>query len=262
MRVGNNRVVITEPFQTRMLRMIWQLSGRRQKLDRYFSEFLKYRKYLPECDATQVVPNINNTEVRIRECPLGAWSTPLGDIFIVIKSALGFQSKRILELGSFRGDTARLLAENTSEDVTVCAVDIDERHGVSYAGKPIARKIIRKTGRISGDLFADDAKYDLIFVDANHDFASAMNDTEVAFKVLAEHGVILWHDYANDPYFNGLNGVPEALNQFFKTHALYSIRGTRLAIYSNYPGWETATLPARVQQITAKSVWEEEQIKG
>jgi len=262
MGVGDNPVVLTEPFKTRMLRTIWQLSGRRQKVDRYFSEFLKYRKYLTECDAAEVVPDINNTEVRIKECPLGAWSTPLGDIFVVIKSALGFQSKRILELGSFRGDTARLLAENTNEDVTVCAVDIDERHGGSYAGKPIARKIIRKTGRISGDLFAGDPKYDLIFVDANHDFTSVMNDTEVAFKVLADRGVILWHDYANDPYFHGLNGVPEALNQFSKTHALYAIRGTRLAIYSNHPGWETATLPSRLQQITAKSIWEEKQIRG
>ncbi len=255
-------MVISEPFKTRMLRAAWQLSGRRQKLDRFFSTFLTYRKYLPECDAIQVIPDFNSTEVRIQECPLGTWSTPLGDVFVLLKSALGFQSKRILELGSYRGDTARILAENTNDDVTICAVDIDERHGSSYAGSPVARKIVRKTGRITEGLFAGEGKYDLIFVDANHDFASVMNDTEVAFKVLADQGVILWHDYAEDAYFNGLNGVPEALNYFSRTHALYAIRGTRLAIFSNNHGWETATLPSRLQQTAAKSVWEEKQIRG
>jgi hypothetical protein len=254
--------MIREPFKTRILRALWRLSGRRMKLDQFFSSFLSYRKYLPECDANEAIPDFMNTEVRIRECPLGAWSTPMGDIFVLLKAALGFQSKRILELGSYRGDTARLLAENTGEDVTICAVDIDERHGASYGGKPIARKIVRKTGSISKDLFAGDNKYDLIFVDANHDFASVMNDTEVAFKVLADDGVILWHDYAQDAYFHGLNCVPEALDHFSKTHALYAIRGTRLVIFSNYKNWETSTLSSRIQRIAAQTVWDEKQIRA
>lgn len=249
-------------MKTRMLRAAWQLSGRRQKLDQFFSMFLKYRKYLPECDAAQIIPDFNKTEVRIKECPLGAWSTPLGDVYVLIKSALGFSSRRILELGSFRGDTARLLGENTGEDVSICAVDIDERHGASYAGKPIARKIVRKTGEISAELFSGDGKYDLIFVDANHDYASVLNDTQVAFQVLSDRGVILWHDYAQDPYFHGLNGVPEALEHFSQFHKIYSIRGTRLAIFSKYEGWDTATLSSRLKRIEEKTVWEEQQIRG
>jgi predicted O-methyltransferase YrrM len=186
----------------------------------------------------------------------------LGDVLVVLKTAQGFHSKRILELGSYRGDTARMLAENTGEDVTICAVDIDARHGEAYRGKPIERKIVRKTGHISTDLFASDEKYDFIFVDANHDFASVMNDTEVAFKILAEQGVILWHDYAMDSYFHGLNCVAEALNYFSKNHSIYAIRGTRLAIMSKYNRWETSTLAARMKQSSANSVWEEKQIRG
>lgn len=259
--VGDNQAMITESFKIRMLRTVWQLSGRRQRLDRFFSTFVN-RKYLPECDAAQIIPEFNETEIHIRECPVGTWSTPLGDVYVLIKSALGFRSKRILELGSFRGDTARLLAENTGEDVIICAVDIDERHGASYAGKPIARKIVRKTGQISEALFAGDQKYDLIFVDANHDYASVVNDTQVAFSILSDQGVILWHDYAEDLYFNGLNGVPEALRHFSKTHSLYSILGTRLAIFSRHGGCETATLGSRLQRMEANSVWDEKQIRG
>jgi predicted O-methyltransferase YrrM len=251
-----------EPLQARLLRIVWQLSGRKPRMDQFLAGFLKYRKYLPECDAADVIPNFSETEIHIRQCPVGAWSTPLIDVFVVIKAALGFRSRRILELGSYRGDTARLLAENTGDDVTICAVDVDEKHGASYRGLDVARKITRKTGRISPELFALDEKFDLIFVDADHDYASVMNDTEVAFKILAPEGVILWHDYRQDAYFHGMCGVPEVLNEFSKPRAIYAICGTMLAICSTCPNWETATLPSRISQTRAKTVWDEHQLAG
>lgn len=253
---------INEPFKARFLRIVWRLTGRKSRLDNFFSTFLKYRKYLPECDAQQVIPRFSETEVRIQHCPLGAWSTPLADIFVLIKAAQGFDSKRILELGSFRGDTARLLAENTGDQVTICAVDIDERHGSAYKGTPIAHKIQRKTGRISTDLFQQDEKFDLVFVDANHDFDSVVNDTQVAFKVLGDSGVILWHDYAQDNYFIGLNGVPEALGLFSKTYNIYSIRGTRLAIFSNRKDWNLSRSDEHPSQKIGNTVWDEKQLRG
>jgi predicted O-methyltransferase YrrM len=179
-----------------------------------------------------------------------------------LKAALGFQSRTILELGSYRGDTARLLAENTGEDVKVCAVDVNEQHGASYRSLDISRKIMRKTGRISPELFDPSESFDLIFVDADHDFESVMNDTAVAFKLLSPKGVILWHDYVHHQFFHGMGGVPEALNEFQKKKSIYAIRGTSLAIYSNHPGWETTSLQSRSSQNLTTSVWEENQIRG
>jgi predicted O-methyltransferase YrrM len=175
---------------------------------------------------------------------------------------LGFRSKRILELGSYRGETARLLAENTDDNVLIYAVDIDERHGSAYSGMNVARKIVRKTGPISLELLGKEEKYDLIFVDANHDFASVMNDTEVAFKVLADDGVILWHDYAQDNYFVGLNGVPEALNHFSRTRQIYAIRGTRLAFFSNQKDRPSSFIPVGASTTPGKNVWDERQMRG
>jgi hypothetical protein len=223
--------VIDEPPKARFLRLLWQMSGRRPKVDRFFTSFLSYRKFLPECDAQDVVPRFSETEIRIKQSPLGTWSTPLADVFVLLKAALGFESKRILELGSYRGDTARLLAENTGPDTLICAVDVDERHGASYRGLPIESKIRRKTGRISPALFDPAEKFDLIFVDADHDYASVMNDTAVAFKVLADPGVILWHDYNQEAYFHGLCGVPEALNETARNRPICAVRGTWLAIF-------------------------------
>jgi predicted O-methyltransferase YrrM len=254
--------VIDEPVKARLLRILWFLTGRKNRVDRLLTGLLTHRSYLPECDAQDVIPSFHETEIRIRQCPMGSWSTPLIDVAVVLKAAIGFESKRILELGSFRGDTARLLAENTGDDTRICAVDSDEQHGAAYRDLTIAKKIQRKTGRISAALFDPKEKFDLIFVDADHDADSVRQDSKVAFGALAERGVILWHDYVHDIYFHGMCAVPEVLVEFAKQHAIYAIRGTRLAIYSNVVGWETARLPTARASRPDESVWDERQLRG
>jgi SAM-dependent methyltransferase len=260
--MGSIAGVIDEPAQARWLRLLWKLSGRRPSVDAFLTGLLKYRRCLPECDAQEIIPNFSETEVRIKQCPMGAWSTPLVDVFVVLKAAIGFRSKRILELGSYRGDTARLLAENTGPDALITTVDVDERHGAAYRDLPIASKIRRRTGKISKTLFDQGEKFDLIFVDADHDFRSVMNDTEVAFEVLAPEGVILWHDYNFEKYFHGLCGVPEALGHFARGRPMYGIRGTWVAIYSNVGGWQTGQIPDKRKKAGGGSVWEQEQVRG
>jgi predicted O-methyltransferase YrrM len=251
-----------EPTKTRWLRRLWRLTGRRHKLDRFFTSFLTYRKFLPECDAADVIPRLQESEIRIKQCPMGTWSTPMIDVITVLKAAVGFGSKQILELGSYRGDTARLLAENTTPETIITAVDIDERHGASYRGLDIEKKIRRKVGRITRDFFSERERFDLIFVDADHDLKSVMNDTDVAFDVLTSAGVILWHDYVHETYFHGMGGVPEALDEFAKRYPIYAIRGTTIGIYSSMPGWETARLNREQKNKQATSVWDEGGLRG
>jgi len=200
-----------EPAKTKVFRLVWRLCRRRPKIDFLLTSLLRYRRYLPEVEAEAAIPNFDETAITITQAPRGTWSTPLADLLVVLKAAAGFRSRHILELGSYQGFTARLLAENTPEETTICAVDVDPRHGAAYAGRAIARRITRKTGAISRELFAPAERYDFIFVDANHDYDSVMNDTSVAFEVLAPGGVILWHDYRHIYYFPGMAGVPEAL---------------------------------------------------
>ncbi|HMJ88435.1 MAG TPA: class I SAM-dependent methyltransferase [Candidatus Acidoferrum sp.] len=252
----------SEPLQTRVFRLLYQMSGRKPGVDALLSRRLKYRYYLPEVDAHDVIPRFEETEIRIKRLPVGAWSTPLIDAAIVIKAALGFEAKRILEIGSYRGDTARLLAENTAEDIRICTVDIDPRHGEAYRGTPLERRIDRRVGAVSMGLFQTGEKFDLIFVDANHDFASVVNDTEVALKVCSPQGVILWHDYAQDMYFHDLCGVPEALHHFAETRRIVGIRGTRLALYSSRLESNTATVNTVSANPSAQSVWDERQVRG
>ena len=253
-----------EPLKTKLLRLIWRLCRRRPRVDIFLTGLLRYRHYLPEVDAEAVIPDFDQTTIRIAHVPRGTWSTPLADLLVVLKAAAGFRSRRILELGSYQGHTARLLAENTSDETLICAVDVDPRHGRAYADTPLARRITRKTGAITRDLFGPEEKFDFIFVDADHDYEAVMNHTAVAFDLLAPGGVILWHDYQHTNYFHGMAGVPEALRYFSRDRAIVAVKHTIVALYSEFPGWKTADIRQKEGSAppAGKSVWEETTMRG
>src|ERR1700722_4772160 len=148
-----------------LLRTLWIASGRRPSVDAFFTRLLKHRQHLTVVDAKECIPRFGETDVKIRHCPVGTWSTPLIDVYVLISAAIGFESKRILELGSYRGDTARLIGEKTLDFVRICPVDVPPEHGGSYLNSPVAVKIDRSVGRISPQLFSTGEKYDFIFVD-------------------------------------------------------------------------------------------------
>jgi predicted O-methyltransferase YrrM len=228
------------------------------------TSLLKSRRHLATLEAKACIPQFETSEIILQRCPIGAWSTPLIDVFVLLKSVVGFRSTRILELGSYRGDTARLMAENTADEVRIFAVDVHPDHGISYRDSHVARRIERRVGNIAPALFAAGEKFDFIFVDANHDYASVMNDTAVAFDHLTDDGVIFWHDYHFNSYFHGMAGVPDALRHYAGGHAILSIDGTTLAMFSRHPGWETARLlqlkPADGK--LAEDVWTQTQLRG
>jgi hypothetical protein len=181
---------------------------------------------------------------------------------VLAKCALGFQSKRILEIGSYLGYTARMLAENTGPEVKITTLDEYPEHGAAYRGTPLEQKIDRRIGKISLEHFGADEKYDLIFVDADHRFESALNDTCVALGLLAEKGVLVWHDYQNKDHFQGWNDVPEVLKLFSAHIPIVAIKGTWLAIHSRYASWETAGLMKKKAPRSATDPWRDHTLRG
>lgn len=86
--------------------------------------------------------------------------------------------------------------------------------------------------------------FDLIFVDADHDYESVFRHSVVAFHQLATGGAILWHVYNHLSFLNGANGVLEApymAAKIFGRDILW-IEGTTLAIYSEVSGWITSVI--------------------
>ena len=223
-----------EPLRVPFFRFIYRASRSNRAVDRFLTSFLKHRHYLPTVPAEAIIPNFATSEVVLRDLPRGLWATPLVDTLTVVKSAIGFKSKRILEIGSYKGSTALLIAENTSPDTLIWTLDKYPDHGEAYLGTKYESRITRIVGDATNELLDGHGPFDLIFVDADHDYESVFQHTIVAFRQLAPGGVILWHDYQQDDCLHGCCGVPEALHMAALTFQkeILSIEGTMLGIYS------------------------------
>jgi len=231
-----------EPWFAQALRLVWRLAGRSRSLDRRLSRVLGYRDFLPKLPPQKCIPEFESSRVVITHSPSGPWATPLMDTFVLLKGAVGFQPRRVLEIGSYLGVTARLLAENTPPECRIYALDQDPGHGQAYRGLPIERKITRLVGRATQTLAASGAPYDMVFIDGDHEKEGALLDSLLAWNLLSERGVIFWHDYQTLDYFiHRAGAVPEAIRTFQEVVGakVVALEGTMLALFSRYPGWAT-----------------------
>lgn len=213
----------------------------RSYLDRTLCRLLLHRRIqLPELSLSALFEDFSRQAVTFTDLPRGNWSTPVMDLVMLLKLAVCTHPRRLMEIGSFRGFTALLLAQHTAADARIVTVDSYPDHGEAYRDTPLAAKIERRVGGTSPDLFAQDApkSYDFIFVDADHSYDGARRDTELALPLLADDGFIIWHDYANWGYFNGHNGVPEYLADLVTDGLpIAHVAGSDCALHS--PAWKT-----------------------
>lgn len=182
-------------------------------------------------------PDFDERIVSIGRVPCGSWSTPIADLLMLLKIAVCTEPKRLMEIGSYRGYTALLLAQHISPEAKIVTIDRHPDHGEAYRGTSIAGMIERRVGGTDRAMFARDepASYDLIFVDADHSYNSVRNDTELVLPLLSPAGFIVWHDYANWGYFSDQNGVPEYLGELGAKLPIGHVLGSTLAIHS--PRW-------------------------
>lgn len=211
----------------------------RPRLEQAISALDKSRLKLPVVNLRGLLEGFDDAVVTLRELPSGPWSSPLADVVMLAKITRCLLPKHVLEVGSYRGYTTKILAEHTPCDTRIVAFDRDERHGAAYRHLPLANKIERRVGEVSTVAFAGDPRgqYDLVFLDADHSYEAVKHDTGVLLPLLAPTGIFVWHDYANWGRFSGKNGVPEALHELGRTLPIVAIGGSWLAAYS--PFWST-----------------------
>ncbi|MBC7979166.1 MAG: class I SAM-dependent methyltransferase [Armatimonadetes bacterium] len=252
-----------EPAKVGLFRFIYKATRRNPSVDTFLTGFLPHLKMLPTVAAERAVPGFSTSKVNICDLPRGQWATPLVDTLTVIKAAKGFESKRLLEIGSYKGSTALLLAQNTDADVRIWTLDMDPQHGEAYRGTEYEKRIHRVVGKATVGALEGHGSFDFIFVDADHDYASVFEHTVVAFRHLAPGGVILWHDYHQNNYLHGANGIGEALHMVSKKFGrnIVSIEGTTLAIYSEHLDWETASLESYDDSPEDSDPWSDRKIR-
>ena len=160
--------------------------------------------------------------------------------------------RTIFEIGTYNGFTTLHMAINSPDSCQIFTLDLPSGYEVQKAGESsyddlLVIKLSQQTinqrfykkhpleGKIT-ELYGDSAafdfsgyygKMDVVFIDGNHSFKYVKRDTENAFKMLSDQGVIVWHDF--DYIIH--KDIFSYLNDLSKEYRIYSMPHTRFAIY-------------------------------
>lgn len=170
---------------------------------------------------------------------------------VMVMSCLiaSFKPLRILEIGTFDGNTTLQMAVNATEDSFIHTIDLPpgssetkepvldsdiqfiqdkKKNRRKFEGTKWASKIQQHLGDSTSydfSSFAKEGSLDFIFIDGGHSYPCVKSDTENALKILSQGGVILWHDYT--PLYGG---VFTYLLELSKELPLTHIEGTNFVI--------------------------------
>lgn len=202
----------------------------------------------PRVGLSRLFPGIEATEVSVMRAFDRGSEASLSASEITTLGAITRhrQPRRILEIGTFEGNTTLNLAANSPPDALVTTVDLPpDWNGELAMGVP--NHMVNVTARSAvgrqfagtehapkiNQVFADSATldwgelpgpFDLIFIDGCHFYEYVRADTESALASVARDGIILWHDYGI------IEDVSRAVDEAGKRIDIKAIRGTRLAI--------------------------------
>ena len=234
--------------------MIARFLQTRPRLDQALSALDKNRLKLPVLSLATYFDDFSRTPVTFQELPAGSWSSPVADVLMLAKIVACAGPSRLLEVGSFRGFTALMLARHMGPKARLVTVDRFPDHGEAYRDSPLAPRIERRVAEVKPESFKDDpaSSFDFIFLDAGHQYHEVKSDTEILLPLLSPTGFFLWHDYANWGRFNGYNGVPEYLHDLSASRKIVKLDGTGVAAYS--PHWETKEGGERLAEHLRSSV--------
>lgn len=156
------------------------------------------------------------------------------------------KAKKILEIGTFDGNTTLNMAANSDSKSRITTLDLPpEWEGKTSIDIPDAYVNVTARNRIGiqfrgteyeskiKQVFEDSAKvdwkklggpFDFIFIDGCHHYDYVKLDTRNALDNIKSGGIIIWHDYGS------INDVSGAVDELIGKIELHAIKGTRLAI--------------------------------
>jgi len=161
--------------------------------------------------------------------------------------------QNVFEIGTYNGFTTLHLAVNSPPNANIFTLDLppdydidkikagatyDDLLVIKFSQETINKRVYQKSTYASKihELYGDSAvfdfspycgKMDIVFIDGNHSSSYIKSDTENAFKMLSDIGVIVWHDF--DYIIH--KEVFSYLNELAKSYSIYSVPYTRFAIY-------------------------------
>lgn len=232
------RILLSKPGV--ILKSLFHAVSNTLKQEAVISKY-EMKNGLPVADLLEVLPNFS-TEISPYTF-LNGTSTTI-DIAILKALASSYKDCSYMEIGSWRGESLSNVSDVAKECVSVSLSD-DEMRKMGFPEKMIGvQRFFSKEKKniqyithnsMSFDFASLNKKFDLIFVDGDHEYPAVKSDTMNAFKLLKdENSMIVWHDYGTTfetvcwPVLAGiLDGAPAE-----KRKNIYHLSNTLCAVYT------------------------------
>ena len=196
---------------------------------------------------------IDPRPIRLLETRKNTGDVGLAELAVLASAAAAARSgDQIIEIGTFDGRTTLNLAVNAPAHLHVFTLDLPPDAAPKFDLAPGERAYVEKprsgrrfleappewadaTRRIT-QLMGDSAAFDwsahigragLVFVDGSHAHDYVIADSDTAFRLLANKGMVIWHDYGV------WEGVTRALDEIEASRhlGLRHVRGTSLVVW-------------------------------
>lgn len=191
-------------------------------------------------DARVEMANVGNREP--------GTSTTIFELSCILMGLYEVDAKKVIEIGTFNGNTTLNLALNLPDDGKVVTIDLPTEGDTSYAldisttdhrnvtdrsgvgrqfrGHEAAKKIEQVLGDSATlDFSALDGPFDFAFIDGCHDYNYVKSDTDNVLRVMRKGGLVMWHDYAE------MESVSAAVDEYrHRFDRMCAIEGTRIAM--------------------------------
>jgi predicted O-methyltransferase YrrM len=175
-------------------------------------------------------------------------SITIFELACVLMAMRSVKARKVLEIGTFNGNTALNIAANLEDDGVLVTVDLPieppeklalgleqdrERNvtdrnavGIQFRDRPEAKRIRQVLGDSAKlDFGTLGGPFDLAFIDGCHAYNYVKSDTEKVLEVMRPGGLVLWHDYSM------IESVARAVDEYRgRVDRLVAIEGTRIAL--------------------------------
>lgn len=210
--------------------------------------------------------------VELPTLPRGTRSTSAAEALILATATRVLAPKKVFEIGTFDGCATTLFILNSPPGAEVVTLDLppdetrEEGKFAGYIADDVDAVMERRLGsypRALGlegryqQLLGNSMEFDpaphrgtveLGFIDGAHTYDFVKNDTEKMAVMMADRGLVFWHDYGGKGSYRPLADYLEALGRKIPVHR---IRDTSLAwtsatdLKAIHPGPTTSTFRAR-----------------
>lgn len=231
----------------------WVLRGHLAKDKIFIGQTYWFTGTLPRVPLRQVLPGVEDVEVLLPRAfdRKNGTSINLEEACHLAAIAKSLQAHKVLEIGTYDGNTALLLATNLPAGAEVVTVDLPpdfdmkKQDSLTYSdvelnltdrndlGRQYRKsQVFNRVRQVYGDSAALDwnslgGPFNLVFIDGCHSEPYVLSDSRNAIDHLSPGGVLVWHDYGMIP---AVSRVVDQLARESRKIRIFALEGTRLAV--------------------------------